>query len=52
MHLYRYVARAAKGGASGEITIRESLVSRLATTLGVDTDVARSDKVCCDVVVL
>ena len=40
-----YVARAAKGGASGEITIRESLVARLRTVLNVDTDVAHSDRV-------
>ena len=38
-----YVARASKGGASGEITIRESLVARLGAVLNVGVDVARSD---------
>ena len=35
--------RSARGGASGEITIRESLVFHLASQLNVQCDVAKSD---------
>jgi len=39
-----YIEKSKRGGASGEITIRESLVSHLESVLNVKTDVARSDK--------
>jgi len=38
-----YVARSKRGGASGEITIRESLVKFLRSELNVEADVATSD---------
>lgn len=39
----QYVANSKRGGASGEITIRDALVSHLKTHLNVETDVATSD---------
>lgn len=39
-----YIEKSKRGGASGEITIRESLVGHLESVLNVKTDVARSDK--------